>query len=33
MPLVSLKIIDNLIRSQIPKILDFFIFASLKKVL
>ena len=33
MTLVSLKIIDILLRSQIPKILDFFVFSSLKKVL
>ena len=32
-PVVAIKIIDNFIGKQIPKILDFFIFSSLKKVL
>ena len=32
-PLVCIKIIDSLIGKQLPKILDFFIFSSLKKVL
>jgi hypothetical protein len=33
MPLTAVKIIDNFIGKHIPKILDFFIFSSLKKVL
>ena len=32
-PLVCIKIIDGFIGKQLPKILDFFIFSSLKKVL
>lgn len=33
MSLVTLKIIDNLLRPQIPQICDFFLFTSLKRVL
>ena len=33
MGLVTLKIIDNLLRPQIPQICDFFLFTSLKRVL
>ena len=33
LPAVTLKIIDNLLSKQIPKICDFFIFNSLRKVL
>ena len=33
MPMVVLKIIDSFLSKNIPKINDFFIFTSLKKVL
>ena len=33
LPVVAIKIVDNLLKKQIPEILDFFIFRSLRRVL